>query len=343
MNNIRLLQYHSWLGLLTGAFLLLAGLTGSVLVFNEDMDRALFKKYETSAAPGTVHIDQAVRTIQHAFPAWETRLVHFRKGETFLFNLRRPEARRYVFVHPQTGVILANIDANTQLTKWLLKLHYSLHAGTAGRIVVFIVGILFFLSLITGIVLYRRVILKTLLFRVKVRRKHKRNLYSALHRYVGVWALFFNLILVITGIVLAYGVVKAGLQTPAAPDPPVVSASIERSLRLIAEKYPDFSPTYIRLPKQKSANITVNGKFKDDPFYLSEFYNKIQVDHKTGNIVNVIRIRDASFGTKLTSMAAPLHYGQFGGIWIKLLYCLIGLSGPFLSVAGFVIWRKRSA
>lgn len=342
MNNIRLLKYHSWLGLVAGAFLLVAGVSGSILAFNEDLDRALFKKYETGAASGALHIDKAIRTVQHAFPAWETRLIHFRKGETLLFNLRRPAARRYVFVHPQTGVILADIDANKQLTKWLLKLHYSLHAGIAGRIVVFAVGILFFLSLVTGLVLYRRVIFKTLLFRVKVRRKHKRNLYSALHRYVGVWALFFNLVLVLTGSVLAYGVVKAGLQPPVVPDPPAVSTSVERSLRLIAEKYPDFSPTYIRLPKQKSAGITVNGKFKDDPFYLSEFYNKIQVDHETGNIAAVIRIRDASFGTKLNSMVAPLHYGQFGGIWSKLLYCFIGLSGPFLSVTGFVIWRKRS-
>lgn len=342
MNNRTLLKYHSFFGLITGLFLVISGISGAILAFNEDIDQALFKKYEAQAAPEVLHIDKAIATIQDNFPKWEVRLIHFKKGETLLFNLRRPEARKYVFIHPQTGAIIAAINANTQFTKWLLKLHYSLHAGITGKIAVLLIGVLFFLSIITGIILYRKVILKALLFRVRINRNHKRNFYSTLHRYIGVWSLFLNLILVITGILLAYTVTKSGLQASAAPDPPEISASVEKSLELIGKEYPDFLPTYIRLPKQRSAEIIVNGKFKNDPFYLSEVYNKIRVNYQTGQITSVTKIKDAPLNAKLNSMVSPLHFGQFGGIWSKLLYCLIGLSGPFLSVTGFFIWYRRA-
>lgn len=343
MNNRTLLKYHSYLGLIAGFFLLVIGLTGAVLAFNEDIDEAVFKAYQVEASPESLALDKAITTVQSNFSEWEARIVHFKKGESILFNLRLPDARRFVFLHPETGQIIANIDANATITKWILKLHYSFFAGIAGRIWVLIVGVLFFLSLVTGIILYRKVILKTLLFQVKVKRGHVHNFYSALHRYIGVWALLLNLVLVITGIFLAYKVTKSGLETPKMPEPARVIVSIEESLNQIKEAYPDFTPTYIRLPKQEKGVITINGIFKNDPFYYSQYYNKFQVDYKMGDIISVTKVADAHLITRLDSMISPLHFGQYGGFLVKLLYCFIGLSGPFLSVTGFVIWYKKKS
>ncbi|GAA4306766.1 PepSY-associated TM helix domain-containing protein [Aestuariibaculum suncheonense] len=343
MNNRTLLKYHSYLGLIAGLFLLVIGLTGAVLAFNEAIDEAIFKEYQVEVNPESLALDKAIATVQSNFPEWETRIVHFKKGESILFNLRLPDARRFVFIHPETGQIIANIDANATITKWILKLHYSFFAGAIGRILVLIVGVLFFLSLITGIILYRKVILKTLLFQVKVKRGHVRNFYSALHRYIGVWALLLNLVLVITGIFLAYKVAKAGLETPKMPEPERLIISVEECLTSIKTAYPDFTPTYIRLPKQATSTITVNGIFNTDSFYYSQYYNKFQLDFKTGDIISVTKVADANLMTRLDSMISPLHFGQYGGFFIKLLYCFIGLSGPFLSVTGFVIWYKKKS
>ncbi|WP_082331989.1 PepSY-associated TM helix domain-containing protein [Mangrovimonas xylaniphaga] len=342
MNNRRLLKYHSYLGLISGLFLLVIGLTGAILAFNEDIDDITFRAYRAEvSSESTLNLDQAIHTVQGQFPEWETRIVHFQPGESILFNLRLPDARRFVFVHPESGTIIANIDANTTVAKWILKLHYSFHAGVYGRILVFVVGVLFFLSLITGLILYRKVLVKTLLFKVKIKRSHSRNFYSALHRYVGVWALLFNLVLVITGTVLAFKVSRSALQTPKLPEPPQVTISIEESLKTITDNYPDFTPSYLRFPKTKEAPITVNGTFDSDPFYYSKYFNKILIDSNTGAISSVTKVSEASLLTRLDSMVSPLHFGQYGGMFIKLLYCFIGLSGPFLSVTGFIIWKQK--
>lgn len=341
MKNKTVLKYHSYLGLFSGIFLVILGISGAILSFNKEINHQIFKKYNANISEEKVHLDKAVQTIQKNYPKWEVRIVDFKPGAAILFNLRLPTERKFVFVNPVNGKIIDDINANTHFTQWLLKLHYSLHAGAIGKLIILIFGIAFLLSIITGIYLYRKVFIKTLLCRIKIRKKNKRQFYSVLHRYIGVWALFFNLVLVITGIVLSYGVAKVGFTERPAPNTPYISGSLENSLQKIEKEYPYFKPTYIRLPKQTDGVIAVNGKFDSDPFFLSEFYNKIEIDYKTGDLLKIKKVQEASFSRKLNSIVTPLHYGTYGNIFVKMLYCLTGLSGPFLSITGFIIWRNR--
>ncbi|MCM4156414.1 PepSY-associated TM helix domain-containing protein [Gramella sp. AN32] len=341
MNNRTLLKYHSYFGIVAGVFLFVMGITGSVLIFTEDIDHLLFNKYEAEINTTDLQLDKATATVQDKFPNWDTRIIKFEKGKTILFNIRRPEARKYVFVHPSTGNIIKTINANTHFTKWLLKFHYSLHTGIIGRFLVFFAGIAFFLSLLTGIILYRKMIVKTLLFQVKLKSTNKRTFYSALHRYVGVWALLLNLVIVFTGIFLAYKVVNSGLREGVKPSPPILKTSLEASLTKIKKEEPNFKATYIRLPSSEKGKIVFNGTFEEDAFYLSKYYNKFSVDYITGAIVSIDKINEASFITKFNSSILPLHFGQYGGWISKVLYCFVGLSGPFLSISGYFIWLKR--
>ena len=316
------------------------GISGSVLVFQHDIEDVLWQRDIEISNYESLEIDKAFSVIQNKYPDWDTRLIHFKENDAFIFNLRKPTQRLFIFVHPGTGEILNERNELTTITRWLLKFHYSFQAGVPGRILVLAVGILFFLSLLTGIYLYRRSILKTIFFKTKVRNKNKRAFYSSLHRIIGVWALLLNLVLVVTGIFLSYKVTTAALKTPINPESPKITASIELLLKDIKSQAPNFTPTYIRLPSNTEGSITVNGTYKNDAFYYSEFYNSFQADHKTGVITKVIKVEESDLTTKLSSTLIPLHFGQFGGIWSKLLYSFIGLSGPFLSVSGFIIWQK---
>lgn len=343
MNNRQVLSFHSISGLIAGVFLIMMGLSGAVLVFQHDIEDLQWQEYIDTPASSQFHIDKGIQSIQKTYPDWDTRLIHFEKGEALIFNLRKPSARLFVFVDPASGEIIKEVDELTTLTRWLLKFHYSLQAGPLGRIIVFIVGILFFISLLSGIYLYRKSILKTLFFKTSISRKNSRSFYSSLHRTVGVWALIFNLLLVITGIFLAFAVVRSGLNPPAAPQTPVVTASAEKFLKGLEQEHPDFDPTYIRLPLKKGAAIRVYGMYNDDLPIYSEFFNYFEADASSGAIISSQKIREADLLTKLDSMLIPLHFGQYGGWFTKILYCLVGLTGPFLSISGFVIWQKKKA
>ena len=340
MNNRKILKYHSFAGLIAGLFLVLMGLSGAILVFQHDIEDYQWKDYTEVQNYTGLNIDRGIATIQTHYPGWDTRLMHFEENEALIFNLRKPNQRLFVFVHPSSGKIIKEVDELTTFTRWLLKFHYSFQAGALGRILVFVIGIIFLFSLLTGIYLYRKTILKTLTFRTPVLHKSKRTFYSSLHRIVGTWALLFNLVLVVTGVFLAWTVAAAGLKTPVSPQTPEISASTEKTLKEIETKYQHFTPTYIRLPLTSEAPLVIYGNFDDDAFFYSEFYNKVTSDYTSGEITGVSRIQEADLVTKFSSTLIPLHFGQYGGIWTKLLYCLTGLSGPFLSITGFLIWKQ---
>ncbi|MBW2960236.1 PepSY-associated TM helix domain-containing protein [Mesonia aestuariivivens] len=341
MNNKKLLKYHSISGLIAGIFLFILGITGSILVFNSNIDNAIAQKYETQGFPEAFQLDSAIKNVQDQYKNWSTRIIHFKKGETFVFNVRKPNERKLVFVAPHTGKIIGEINEGSHLSKWMLKLHYSLHAGVIGKFIILIVGVLFFISLISGIILFRKNILKTLLFKVKLKKKNKRTYYSVLHRYIGVWALFLNLVLVFTGIFLSYNVAVGGLKKKSITSPPIVKTSVEKILNNLKKNHPDFNPEYIRLPSTKGKKIVINGPFKNDPFYYSIHYNKVEINYKTGKISKIKKTAHESFLYRFNSSILPFHYGQFAGIFGKIIYSVIGLSGPFLSITGFYLWYKR--
>lgn len=342
MKNREILKYHSLAGLVVGAFLFLMGLSGAVLVFQHDIEDLQWEKYKKIATPDGLEIDRGIQAVQEKYPKWDTRLIHFEENEALIFNLRKPTERLFIFVHPTTGEIIKEVNELTTFTRWLLKFHYSFQAGPAGRILVFFVGLLFLFSLLTGIYLYRKSFFKTLFFQTRIVKKNKRTFYSSLHRIVGVWAIILNLLLVVTGIFLAWTVAAAGLNPPALPDTPVVTTSIQELLDKIRAENPDFTPTYVRLPLSNEADLRVYGHFDDDAFFYSEFYNSFMANPVSGEITGITRVQEADLKTKLSSTLIPLHFGQYGGIWSKILYCLAGLSGPFLSISGFIIWKKRT-
>ncbi|TBW27090.1 PepSY domain-containing protein [Gramella sp. KN1008] len=340
MNNRKLLKYHSWFGLIAGLFFILMGISGSILIFHDELDKKIFSEFQNEAFTEEPKLDISTKLVQKKYPGWDTRIKEWDNGQ-IIYDVRHGQKRRYVFTDPETGMILKDLNANSHFTAWLLKLHYSLHSGITGRISILVAGIVFLLSLITGTILYRKSIFKTLTFQVKIRATNKRNFYSGLHRYVGSWALIFNMVIVLTGIILAYSVAKAGLNPRKEYNGPLIDTSIEAALNGIEKEIPQFQPTYIRLPLEKGAGIIVYGDFKTDFFLFSEFYNQVKIDETKGNILSINRIASADFLTRLNSVVMPLHYAEFGGLPVKILYALVGLTGPFLSITGFILWWRR--
>ncbi|HET8754325.1 MAG TPA: PepSY-associated TM helix domain-containing protein [Salinimicrobium sp.] len=123
MNTRSLLKYHSWTGLIAGLFVTLLGISGSILVFQHDIEDALWSKYSKVENAEKLDIDKGFKSIQENYTDWSIRLIHFEENEALMFNLRRPTERLFVFVHPSTGEIIKELNELTTFTRWLLKFH----------------------------------------------------------------------------------------------------------------------------------------------------------------------------------------------------------------------------
>lgn len=322
-------------------------ITGSLLVFSEEIEA-----WEANSIPpvetrtGIPSFDASFRTVQDEYPGWEIRLYHLPKNtETLVYELRQKEQSKKVYADPVTGKITGvNENANSSIQRQLLLLHYTLLSGTTGKVIVFVTGILFFITLITGLVVYRRSIIRTFTFQTRLNLKTTRSFYSSLHRIIGVWSVLFNLLIVITGLWLSGGIALTALKTPAAKTAvtqgPSPIKSIDDIVKKLAVDIPDFEIHLIRIRPNTNV-VGVSGRLSGDPSYYGNFYNVVTFNGTTTEITSREFMKDKAVMERLKKMAGPLHFGSYGGIALKILYCLLGLTPGFLSVSGFILWRKR--
>ena len=54
-------------------------------------------------------------------------------------------------------------------------------------------------------------------------------------------------------------------------------------------------------------------------------------------------IADRSGLELVTESMRPLHTGDFGGLWVKLIWFFFGLILSMMVLSGLLIWTKRTA
>ena len=54
-------------------------------------------------------------------------------------------------------------------------------------------------------------------------------------------------------------------------------------------------------------------------------------------------IADRSGLELVTESMRPLHTGDFGGLWVKLIWFFFGLVLSMMVLSGLLIWTKRTA
>lgn len=327
-------------------FLLVMSLSGSILVFHEEIDHAFFNNRIALSKPfDRVSIDRSFENVRGGNDGWEIRVPDLpqHSDSPLKYELRKENSRKWIFVHPETGELLNTVErADQRLVNVLLTLHYSFFAGTAGKIFVLFLGITFAIVLFTGAMLYRRSLLKVFAFKQHLSLKSKRAFSSSVHRLLGVWGLIFNILICVTGIRIAYVVASAGVKSAtSAVSVPVISHSIDALLDKAATMYPEFQVRYLRFPSHDDGKLVLLGHLRSDPSYYGKFYSSISVNYKTGEIDGISLLKDKPFIDRILTILQLIHFGDYAGLWVKVIYTIGGLLPGILAVSGFFVWRYR--
>jgi uncharacterized iron-regulated membrane protein len=103
---------------------------------------------------------------------------------------------------------------------------------------------------------------------------------------------------------------------------------------------PDLEPTYVYLPTQPARKFEVRGYIKDQwKFWGSS--NSVRTDQQTGEILTISRFSEKPLGERIEATFFPLHVGNYGGLAVKILYVIIGLTPGLLAITGFLLWWRR--
>jgi uncharacterized iron-regulated membrane protein len=65
---------------------------------------------------------------------------------------------------------------------------------------------------------------------------------------------------------------------------------------------------------------------------------RVEANAATGAITRVHDPRTQGFWSQFNGLMEPLHFGDFGGLTLKWLYFVLGMTPAFLSISGTLIW-----
>lgn len=333
--------------MVVGVFLLVMSLTGVLLVFTDEMNASFDRQWVPVYNPSGVYTyDSSFASVQTQFPGWEMRLYgQPEQNEAIVYSLRKKEEEKKIFVHPLNGKILHVEDgAENQVHRQLLLLHHTFFAGTPGKVAVFFIGVLFLVSLGTGIYIYRKSLAKVFRFKIRFSSQPAKARYSSLHRLVGVWTMAFQFLIVITGLFISGKIALKAMNAKTVP--PAAGAkrreplSIDRASATLNALYPAFE-THLIMVTANDPVIRFLGRFRDDPFYYGKYYSSFALNGTTLKAEKKLVLKEQSLFDRMVSVSSPLHYGNYGGKPVKILYCFLGLMPGVLSLTGFLLWRKK--
>ncbi|HET6994282.1 MAG TPA: PepSY-associated TM helix domain-containing protein [Chitinophagaceae bacterium] len=341
---------HSIAGLLSGLFILIMSLSGAALVFHDELSRLEYPPEVLRANSPVIAVDSCYNNLKKEFPGAQVSSCRLalNNQRSFLFTIydssyKNGNEALKVFMHPQNGSVQKTGGADVSFANRLVRLHSSLFLGKKGEWLLGFFSAVFLVSIITGLIQYRKNVWAVLTFRKKFFRS------ANLHQYIGVWALLFNLMIAVTGFWMQRYVFKkefyqSSSYTPVLKTSPSLFFSLDSSLMDLQTTYPGFTPYVIYFAQSKKGSTAVYGSRNTNSFIHSkDFADAVFLD-STGHVSFTAFVNEIDASSRYDIINAQVHYGQYGGMPVKIIYFVLGLTGGVLSITGFLLWlrRKRS-
>ena len=349
---------HRVLGLGFGALILLASVTGGLLVLHHELESVIERDRHT--LPASAVTDNSIRlpiatVVRNLAPLAPEGYRAFRlmPGDTpaatdkVMFVSPDGRTRWSAFVNPYTGEVLWHGPDQALFTPWLLALHMHLHTGGWGYVVTGLSGAGLVLLGLTGLYLYRDGL--GALWRAPLRlNRGPRVAIGDLHKWLGVVSIYFSLILGLTGLIYSVTIAPGQIAAPkplAAPFDLAQLAALEPLLEQTRARFPAGRVQRVAFPTSAKAPLTILVLERDAPVWRK--FSRVEFDPATGAVRSIRDARNATPLQKFSALLAPLHMGFHGSPLVKWLYALGGFAPAILALSGTAIWflrtRKKSA
>ncbi|MEM8928345.1 MAG: PepSY-associated TM helix domain-containing protein [Bacteroidota bacterium] len=357
--NKKMWTLHNWVGLYAGIVIAVLSITGVVALFKIEIDEALNKDlFMVKPRSERVDLTPVIDSLRTVHGAKNLAYVRVHKDDTdswsAMFFLRKStyNVKQWeVFMDPYTGKILGERDIYKSVGFFLRNLHVRLYDNLFGRQLVGLAGIALLISTITGFWIYGGFMKRQ--FFGAIRKKNLRIRMADYHKLIGITTLLFNLMIAITGAWLGLqgylqpvvvgsrpGIYKVAEKPLSADKDAALSVDFEEVYSKTRTLFPELIPQYARPSLDGSRAVTVYGTVPRTAFERSTF--TITYDKENLQELNRYDIRKASLSDKLFYVQESLHFGDFGGIVLKIVYAFFGITSGFLALTGFVVYLKRT-
>lgn len=353
-------RLHHWVGLYTGILIGVLSITGALAIFIPEID-ALIQRHHydaisTGSPAGTPHFGRSIGALASRFPDYRSLTISLPRQpdhavQVDLIIPADSTITRYdFFIDGGTDQLLGQRNHQNSLANYLRQMHVRLYEGNWGRQLVGIGGLALAAVAITGLMIYGN-FMKRQVWPAVRNQKNIRIVMADWHKLIGISALAFNLVIALTGAWLGLQPWLMKWLDISVPNryvaTPVMEPAADRLLAVdwpavldaAKEEFPDLQPKRIVPSTNGSATVTISGNISG-AIYERDI-NYVVLSKTDRQALFKYDVRQQPFGHKFYFIQEALHFGDFGGLWLKAFYALLGLTSGFLSISGFVIYLFR--
>ena len=348
---------HKWTSLICTAFLLMLCITGLPLIFHDEIDDALNPDVWQPKYPNAVPL-----TLDEIL----TTALNNREGEQAIymsFDIVRPVVNvatgptadapstemHFASYDLTSGELVPPADVGESVMEFILQLHTDMFLALPGMLFLGAMGILFALSTISGVVIYRQYMRK-LSFGTVRKQKSTRHKWLDYHNLLGIVTVAWVLVVGLTGVINT-------LETPildtwrdnnfkqllsehqgGAIAQPV--ASISEAVKQAKLAAPDMTLQFVAFP---GSNFSSNQHYAiflhgNTPL-TKELVTPVLVNAISGEVIG---LSEMPWYAKALSLSRPLHFGDYGGLFLKILWAILDVLTIIILGSGLYLWVQKN-
>lgn len=354
-------RIHHWAGLYAGIVIGMLSLTGALAVFIPEIDALILKhRYHARSSAqitGDPQFGKAVDSLTSRYPEYNSLAISLpeeadRVAEVDLI-VRPPQGEllRYdFFVDAAADRVIGERNHQNSLANYLRQIHVRLYEGNWGRQLVGLAGLALLVLAVTGLMIYGNFMKKQSWPNVR-KKVSLRIVMADWHKLLGISALAFNLMIAVTGAWLGlqpWLIRWFDIKAPNTYKAEVVmKPEADKALTIdwtevfaaVRKEFPDLNARDIITSANGSGTIMVRGNIAG--LVYERDINMLVLSKAGYAPLFKYDIRQQPFSHKLYFVQEALHFGDFGGLLLKVLYTFLGLVSGFLSISGFVVYLCR--
>lgn len=358
---------HKWASLICTAFLLMLCVTGLPLIFHDEIDSLTEEAPQfgmpgigsSSDAPGLRPLDIMLAKALAARPGEVPVFMAFDNDQPSMTITTAPrphspaQEMTIQLFDRSTGQATGAVD-ESGLMHFLLQLHTDMFLGLPGMLFLGAMGLLFVIAIVSGVVLYAPFMRKLDFGSLRTSRS-RRVKWLDYHNLLGIVALAWMSVVGATGVInsLATPIFKYWQMTELASMTkayagkgavsPERYGSIDKAMAAARLKIPDNNPQFIAFPGGAfSSQHHYAVFFQGDSPLTERLLTSALIDAETGQFTDA---RPMPWYVKALALSQPLHFGDYGGLPLKVLWAILTLFTMIILGSGLYLWlgKRRSS
>jgi uncharacterized iron-regulated membrane protein len=354
------IAWHKWSSLICTLFMLLVCVTGLPLIFHHEIGHLLGTEIEAPNLPvgaenqPRVSVDQVLKTAQEQHPAKQGMFISQERDDDkiwFVTLSEKPDSQddlKQVAVDARTGKILGQPSLDSGFIYVMFKLHVDLFAGLPGSLFLGVMGILLLISTVSGVVLYAP-FTKRLRFGEIRRNRSSHTKWLDLHNVLGIITVTWVLVVSATGVLNTWAelLLKAWQHGQMAEMTaqyknlavPKSLGSLEAALTAARAQEKTMKVSFVAFPGTAFSSPHHYAVFMrgEEPL-TARLFKPVLVDAVTSQVTES---RTLPWYLTALLVSQPLHFGDYGGMPLKIIWALLDLLAITILISGLVLWIKQ--